>query len=150
MPLNPATLADALTELYDFVHAATGPIPADVLAQKWTDAFQKYMTEAVNPTANPAALAAGASAMQPVLSATILRPPPAGLAALTAGLTAFATAFALLTAPFISTPPPAPLPPPPAVPGPSPIAAAAMAATIHTWAITGTASIPPAPPILWA
>jgi hypothetical protein len=152
MPLASAvtTLTNELAALYDFVANADPAPTADELAQKWTDAFANFLVQATNPVFNPAAIEAGKAVMQPLLAATIMSPPPAGLIALTAGLTAFCAATTPLVVPFVSVPPPAPLPPPPPAPAPSPVAAAAMAATILAWAITGTASVPPAPPVPWA
>jgi hypothetical protein len=150
MPLNPASLASDLVDLYNFVNAATSPIPADTLAQKWTDAFANYLAAATNPAFPPPAIVAGKAAMKTILAATILSPPPAGLVALTAGLMAFCVTAGGLATPFVVAPPPSPLPPPPPVPAPSTVAALAMAGTIHSWAITGQASVPPAPPAPWA
>lgn len=149
MPLNPATLSSELLDLFDFVAEAEDPPTADELAGRWADAFGAYLQEAMNPAFNSGAIEAGKAALRSTLAATIMDPPPAGLAALTAGLTAFCAATTALVLPFVSIPPPAPLPTPSGSPAPASAAAAALAATIHTWVITGTASVPPAPPAPW-
>lgn len=152
MALNIGTLTDKLIELYTFVNQATEPVLASDLAERWSDSFYSYMLEISNPAPGAGTLAghnAGKAAMKSILEATILNPPPAGLVALTAGLTAYCLAFAGTTAPYVSFPPPSPLPPPPPTPAAIPVAALAMATTIHLWASSGTSSIPPAPPTPW-
>lgn len=150
MALMQASLASDLVDLYNFVATADPPPTAEELAAKWVDAFSSYMVGISNPAAPPTAVEAGKAAMQALLEKTIMEPPPAGLVALTASLMAFCVAFAALTVPYVSMPPPSPMPPPPPTPAPSELAAAAMALTIHTWVITGLASVPPAPPAPWA
>lgn len=152
MALNIPTLTNKLIDLYTFINQATEPVTAEDLAERWADAFYYYMLEISNPAPGAGTIAghnAGKASMKAIMAATILLPPPAGLIALTAGLTSYCTLFAATTAPYISSPPPSPLPPPPPIPAPIEVAALAMATTIHTWVLTGLSSVPPAPPINW-
>jgi hypothetical protein len=107
------------------------------------DAFTALMATLINPVGTPAALAAGRAAFVAAAQGQSL-PPPIGIAAVQGAYVAFVTAWAALTAPYVSTPPA----------GPPPVATAtslpSYVQVVAEWLATGTAAVPPSSPIPWA
>ena len=153
MPLIIANLQSSITDILTFVGATQTKVPVPTLADKWSTAFDSYMRTISNPASpalfTPAGFDAAKAAMQQSLLG--MTAAPVALAAFLAGFTAYVGIVAAVSAPFVSTPPigPVPLPAALAVPAPIPVSAAAAALAIDTWVRTGTASIPPSPPLPW-
>lgn len=151
MPLLVSTLADGLTELFELIQ--TRPTIARV-TQGWCDAYDIYMTGMVYPPAPGLVVArpAAKAAMSAVLLPGLTVGGPAAITALTAALAAYTGVLAVpgALAPFVVVPPPAPFVLAPMPPAPSTVAALLVATQLHLWTITGTASVPPLPPVVWS
>jgi len=144
MPLAPPVLLAGLVDIFN------NPFNSEAeAAQAWANAFKKYMTPlAIPPPTNPQRHALAAKAMQAALVG--MSAPGAGVVTLQKGFTVYAATVALNSAP-ISVPPPAPLILPAFPPTSDPVSvASAITTAVSTWIITGTFTIPPAPPIPWA
>src|SRR5687767_5346949 len=151
MPLNPSTLVTAIDEFGNPDSPAFIAFPADEAdaAVKLAAAFKRYMLEIVNPPPGAGTVAghnAGEAAMRSAL-AGMSAPAGVGIVALKAGFVAYVAAFFATTAPVVSfAPPGAPLFPPTMVPGAGTLA---FVTFVDTWIRTGTASVPPATPLVW-
>lgn len=138
-------MAGVITVFQDALQAMVDTPPPDETTsiELHADAFAAYMATLTNPVSNPGAIAAGRSAFVAAAQGQSL-PPPVGILAVQGAYSAFAAAWAALTAPYVAVPPAAP-------PG---IAAAtslpSYVGIISTWLATGTASVPPASPVAWA
>lgn len=153
MPLVPTIAADAILKLTDAsrLDFAGWPPDAVTVGLNWAGVAEAYFAGLGNPIPLPGAIATASAAFAQAMTGA-LGPPggPTGVTALQAGFTAFAVALVPLCAPYVVIPPPAPLVvvpgPPTADPNPP---AQSLALAIDAWARTGTASIPPLPPVPW-
>lgn len=154
MPLNTKTLEDALLLFMDQENEDFIGFPKDPkeVAEYWMGAirafFEGLVSPALIPTTFDLAEKAGTAAMLPDLSL----PQPVFATAIQKGLTVFTATFvAGATPPQVVVPPPAPFVMPISAPTEDPsIPAKAIAAAVLAWAITGTATIPPAAPTPWS
>jgi len=162
MPLNVATLTTAVLRLTDKSRGDFAGWPTVVVggavdwaatsqaaASNWAGAAQAYFMELVVPAVVPAAHTAGASAFAAAMTPKVSTDPLGGVAD---GFGAYAVVLAVSAVVPVAVPPPAPLvlvPGPPTSDATGP--AAAMAATIDTWARTGLYGVPPAvPAVPWS
>lgn len=149
MPLNPATLTEAILEITDPSRDGhVFPRNQTEVGIRWAAAARAYFSQAIVPPLLPLQLDAGEAAMRDVLSV-----PGAGLPQFPGAWVAFVAAIALTTiSPMIALAPigPPPIPPLPPILDPT-IPAAAIAGAIHGWALSGTFTPgPPAPPTPWS
>lgn len=138
MPLNPIVLLDRMQLLVD---EPPPDEPTSILEH--AAAFRAYMEGLINPAVLPGGHDVAEEAFVAVAQGQSL-PPPIGILAVQTAYVAYVTALAALTAPFVTVPPP----------GPPALAAAlsleSYVGIVDLWVRTGTASVPPAPPIPWA
>ena len=133
MPLLPAVLESGLQELVD-----DPPDSEQVAIERHAAVFRAYMEGITNPAVPPPAHDAAEAAFIAAAAGQAL-----SIAFVQAAYSAYVVALAPLSAPFVSIPP-AGLPPLTPVPLPAYVVA------VDTWVRTGTASVPPAPPVPWA
>lgn len=149
MPLVPAVLQMRLSAFLDPSYAGfTGSPTSEVAAAAaWAGAFRAYMESlAIPPPVNPMRHVLAEKAMQGALAGMSV--PGQGLVALQRGFVAYAGVIALNSSPIAVPPPPLVL----SVFPPTPSATAVVSSivsTIAAWIITGTFTIPPAPPVPW-
>ena len=142
MPLNPTTLADALTTF-----GTTNDV-ADARARH-AAAFREYMSGLViTPPAVPAQHDAAKLAMESALVGQE-QPAPVGLAAVNAGYLAYVTTLiASFGGTWIPAIPPLPPGPFPAAP-PIGFGASAYAQQVHNWVARISGGPPTSPPTNW-
>lgn len=150
MPLIPANLANGI--LAFSVAPPTMPQNPNQTATDWANALRAFFATMALPTLLPTALVLGHDAMVAAMAPLVTFVPGAGAIALGAGFAAFVGVFpAQAVPPQIVIPPPALFVPPPLPPINDPnIPAALIAAAALAWCLTGTVTIPPAPPVPWA
>lgn len=147
MPLSPIVLEN---ELRKFLDPNSPLITSDPIIN-WTNAMFSYTSFQINPP--PINIVAARAAMSVTLSSGVTSS-GIPISIIKQSLISFAGIIAL-TPPGIGIPPPIP----PIIESVIPIGLSGadhyqtskiLANTIHLWYITGTWSIPPAPPILWS
>jgi hypothetical protein len=153
MPLLPAVFAEELDKFGNPSTPGFAP-PADAVdaAAKHAHAFRVYMATLANPIVPPQAHDVAEAAMQAALLGQDA-PPPAGIAAINAGYSAYVGAIALAaaaTGQVTATPQSPPGPIPAFVVPTNGMGSIAYAGGVHLWVLQGKTSIPPAPPAPWS
>ena len=142
MPLVPAVLLDGLVQMF---RKGAGSEPE--AAEAWAAAFRKFMEPlAIPPPVNGARHVLAEAAMRGALAGMSV--PGMALVKLQTGLSAYVGVIAVNSAPIAVPPPPVVLPALPPVSDPV-AAASALTSVIAPWVLTGTWTVPPAPPVPW-
>ncbi len=153
MPLLASTLESYLTLLFDSSDPGFVGWPAtpEEVAENWGAAFGAYLSEIAYPPGAALLVILAAPAFDDAFTAAFT--PSTGMAALQAGCAAVTTLLAVEMAALGGVPlaPPGVFTAPVLSPTLDPaVPAASIAASIHTWVITGTYAVPPAAPLPWS
>lgn len=150
MPINPATLIDAIRKFTDEAHPEFGgfPVSPEETAAKWADALKAYFALLGAPTLVPGTLELSSTAMVAAMVPLSIPVTGIGATALGVGFAAFVLPFVVGGLPALVVPPPLLFVPPAMPPTDNAIAAAGvLALAVDVWARTGLVGVPPVP---WA